>query len=233
MTRVPQPAGQRGSLKWIQQAINRHANILEDPIAKALQEGGRIVWKSPLEGDEFAEYRDGAFLEAIGQGKLAVPLSAFWPQRGPQWDALGTTTSGKVLLVEAKAHIGEICSPASAASGESRAIIERSLAATALHMGARNLKAPWIEAFYQLANRFAHLHFLRANGVEAWLILVNFVGDEEMNGPRSAAEWEAAYKVVYHVMGISSQNSLSRFIVHLCPSVSQLRRPIGCQPSLA
>lgn len=112
-------------------------------------------------------------------------------------------------------------------------MINKALAATALHIGAKNLKAPWIEAFYQLANRFAHLHFLRANGVEAWLILMNFVGDEEMNGPRSAAEWEAAYKIVYHVMGISSRNSLSPYIVHLYPSVSQLRHPIGCQPSLA
>ncbi len=222
MSRVPQPPGARGSLKWIQRAINCHPQVLNQQIA-ALGVTGSIGWKSPLKGDEYAEYRDGAFLNLIGHGDLNRSLSEFWPLRGPQWDALGITTSGKVLLVEAKAHIGEICSSGSGAGDESRRKIEVALAKTASWMAA-SPRAPWIETFYQLANRFAHLYFLRANNVKAWLILVNFVDDEDMNGPRSAAEWQAAYEIVSHVMGIPSKNRLGKYVLHLYPSVNQLRQ---------
>lgn len=230
MTRTPQPAGVRGSLKWIQRAINCRPEVLDEPIRAALKETGSIEWQSPLKSDDYAEYRDGAFLDRIGQGDLRTPLSNFWPERGPQWDALGTTSGGTALLVEAKAHIGEICSPPSQASGRSRIKIEEALAATASFMSAKHVKAPWVEAFYQLANRFAHLYFLRSNNVEAWLILVNFVDDEDMNGPRSASEWEAAYEVVYHVMGIPSRNRMRQFVLHVYPSVEKLRQHAEAEP---
>lgn len=225
MTRIPQPPGARGSLKWIQRAINSRPSLLDEPIAAALGETGSIVWKSPLKCDDYAEYRDGPFLDRIGLGELTDKLSQFWPSRGPQWDALATTASGHILLVEAKAHIGEICSPGSAASTTSRAKIEKALADTASYMGARKPNAPWVETFYQLANRFAHLFFLRENNVTAWLVLVNFIDDDDMKGPRSAAEWQAAYKIVSHVMGMPTPHRLGKYVLHLYPSVSQLREP--------
>ena len=57
-------------------------------------------------------------LDRVGHGELKEELKQFWPSRGPQWDALAISTSGKVLLVEAKAHVGEICSPEAKAKGE-------------------------------------------------------------------------------------------------------------------
>ncbi|HRO04833.1 MAG TPA: hypothetical protein PLS69_14635, partial [Terricaulis sp.] len=83
-------------------------------------------------------------------------------------------------------------------------------------------KAPWAEAFYQLANRLALLWFLRSRGQAAWLLLVNFVGDHEMKGPKSAAEWEAAYLVAWHVMGLPSRHPLSNYVLHLHPPVASL-----------
>jgi len=225
MERVEQPPGERGSLKWIQRAVNCHRDVFNQKIAASLRETGSIDWKSPLIDDDFAEYRDGAFLDRIGHSNLRGKLSCYWPSGGPQWDALATTTSGNVLLVEAKAHIGEICSSGSKSSGPSRLKIENALAATASYMGAKNPKAPWIETFYQLANRFAHLYFLRENKVKASLILVNFILDEEMEGPQSPAEWRAAYKIVSHVMGIPWPNRLSKHVLHLYPSVEQLPDP--------
>ena len=82
--------------------------------------------------------------------------------------------------------------------------------------------APWTDAFYQLANRLAHLYFLRKHKRKAWLVLVNFVGDGEMQGPASAAEWRAAYKVAWHVLGIPDQNPLQRYIVHIYPDVADM-----------
>ncbi|MER8802072.1 hypothetical protein [Mesorhizobium sp. M0998] len=221
MTRVRQPIGKRGSLKWIQHAVNRHPKILDSQITSLLGDTGQITWLSPRSDDDYAEYRDDAFLDLIGHRELQDRLAEFWPRRGPQWDALGKTSSGSILLVEAKAHIGEICSPGSSASALTRLIIERSLEATADGMGAKP-KAPWIEIFYQLANRYAHLNFLRTNGVNAWLILVNFIDDTEMNGPSSAAEWRAVYQIVDHVMGVPKRNPMGKFVLHIHPSVAEI-----------
>jgi hypothetical protein len=224
MTRVPQPQGARGSLKWIQRAVNSRPDLLDREIVSTLADSGAVEWLSPRAEDDYAEYRDKAFLNRIGYPELSDRLSEFWPRRGPQWDALGKTTRGTVLLVEAKAHVGEICSPGSGAGGEARLMIERALASAASHMVARP-KAPWIDTFYQLANRLAHLHFLRVNGVDAWLVLVNFIDDEEMNGPRGVAEWQAAYQVVHHVMGIPMRNPLGKFVLHIYPSIQEFEKP--------
>jgi hypothetical protein len=220
MSRVPQSAGQRGSLKWIQRAVNEHRDVLDAPLLAAL--GARhIHWRSPLAYDDFAEYRDGDFLKRLGLERLTAALKAFWPDRGPQWDALALSDGGDVLLIEAKAHIDELCSPPSAASEASRARIDAALAQTAGALDAAPRTA-WAETFYQLASRLAHLHFLRANGVPAWLVLVNFVGDADMGGPANAGEWEAAYRIVHHVMGLGARHKLARHVIHLYPDVRTL-----------
>ena len=87
------------------------------------------------------------------------------------------------------------------------------------HLGAQP-RAPWIDVFYQLANRVAHLYFLRENGEKAWLVLANFVGDREMHGPDSPTEWEAAYEVVWHVLGLRKNHPLSRYIIHVYPKAA-------------
>jgi hypothetical protein len=219
--RVAQPEGKRGSLKWIQRAVNANPSVLNNPILARIG-ATRIEWLSPLTSDNYAEYRDRQFLDRLELSHLHQKLRDFWPARGPQWDALGRSDADDVLLIEAKAHIDELCSPSSASTGESRARIEAALARTAGVLGAAP-RAPWIDVFYQLANRIAHLHFLRANGVKAWLVLVNFVGDSEMDGaPGSAAAWEAAYRVVHHVMGLGARHALARQIVHVYPGVAEL-----------
>jgi hypothetical protein len=95
---------------------------------------------------------------------LIVPLREFWPDRGPQWDALARSDKGHVLLIEAKAHIGEMLSPASGASPASKSQIEGAFARVIEDLAAKP-KAPWTECFYQYANRLAHLWFLKQNGV--------------------------------------------------------------------
>ena len=222
MVRVSQSVGERGSLKWIQKAINQSPSRKLDELILPELTGARcIAWSSPISSDDHAEYRDAAFLEKIGAPNLKADLSKFWPSRGPQWDALGRSDNDDVLLVEAKAHIAEICSPPTGARPVSLKTIEAALTETASHLGAKP-RAKWTEAFYQLNNRLAHLYFLRKHGVKAWLVLVNFVSDAEMQGPTSPREWEAAYKVVWHVLGIEARNPLSKYIVHVYPTVSDL-----------
>jgi hypothetical protein len=221
MTRTPQPQGTKGSLKWIQRTVNHRPEVLDRPILQAIGSASAIDWRSPLEDDGFAEYRDAAFLERVGLPELAQPLGEFWPRRGPQWDALGRADDGSILMVEAKAHIGELCSPPTQASGPARQRIAAALQETASYLQAKP-RAAWESCFYQLTNRLAHLYFLRRHGVPAWLVLVNFLQDGEMTGPATAAEWQAAYKVVWHVLGIPSRHRLERFIVEVYPDVREL-----------
>ncbi|MBB3981629.1 hypothetical protein GGR44_001276 [Sphingobium fontiphilum] len=220
--RSVQPEGKKGSLKWIQRAVNSRAASLEAPI---LDRTGAVFvdWRSPLAEDEFAEYRDAAFLERLGMVSLTAPLQEFWPSHGPQWDALARTDRGDILLVEAKAHIREMYSPASQASPGSLAKIMRALDETAEALGASANRAPWSKHFYQMANRLAHLHFFRSRDVPAWLVLVNFVGDEEMAGPRTQREWAAAYQVMWHVMGLGSRHPLARYIIDICAPIEELQ----------
>jgi hypothetical protein len=216
--RVAQPAGVRGSLKWIQRAVNDDSASFDPLVLGSLEGATRIDWLSPLREDGFAEYRDASFLSLIGRPDLAAALASFWPARGPQWDALGRSDAGHVLLVEAKAHVAELCSPGTQAAGDSRARIVRTLGEVADRLGAAPL-APWPDAFYQLANRIAHLWFLRENRVEACLLLVDFVGDADMRGPATEEAWDAAYLVANHVLGLGRPHPLSAHIRHVRPRV--------------
>ena len=124
-------SAKRGSQKWIQVAVNERPEVLGRAlqIASALTPSATVTWVSPL-ADRYAEYRDEAFLRRLGVELRSRPLSSFWPARGPVWDGLGRTSNDEYLLIEAKAHIAEMVSPASRASPASLAQIERALKET-------------------------------------------------------------------------------------------------------
>jgi len=220
MDGVRQPEGTKGSLKWIQIAVNDCPQVLNRAIAQATGIEVPVTWKSPLRQEGFAEYRDAAFLRQLDCKHLETALAEFWPQRGPQWDGLAITGSTR-LLVEAKSHIAEIFSPPSKAGETSRAQIIKALGETADFLGA-NPPVPWGAYFYQLTNRLAHLWFLRRNGVDAKLILLNFLDDKEQGGPVAVAEWEAAYHVASHVLGLPRRHKLSGAVAHVHLSIQDL-----------
>jgi hypothetical protein len=218
MARIAQPEGRKGSLRWIQRSVDEKWPSVERPILD--RTGAReIEWKSPLKADHYAEYRDAHFLDCLGLNDLTPALQQFWPQRGPQWDALAVTDLGHVLLIEAKAHIGEMCSPGTMASANSRQIIAERLTGCANKLGVKASASLWPDHFYQLANRLAHLDFLRSNGVPAFLVLVNFLNDADMDGPSSAEVWGAAYRVAFHVLGLPRRHALSPYVIEVFPDV--------------
>lgn len=221
--RAVQPLGTKGSLKWMQLAASRKAASLEQAILSRVENASRIDWVSPLEGDDFAEYRDSAFLQLLGLPHLEADLARFWPKGGPQWDALGKTDNGCALLVEAKAHIDEFCSSPSQASEASLEKIKASLVWAAMRMGVARMDAErWHRQFYQYANRLAHLVWLRSLGVDAYLVTVDFCCDDEMNGPSSSEAWEAAYATAEYALGIPKRHSHSRYILHVYPDVRSI-----------
>jgi hypothetical protein len=129
MSRAPQKQATRGSQKWLQLLVNQTPHLLDSAIAPhlSLSPTDKITWLSPLATDRHAEYRDETFLKKIEPPVAWLPLSDFWPVQGPQWDGLGRTSRGKSLLIEAQAHIPELLSPPTQATGRSRTVIRESL----------------------------------------------------------------------------------------------------------
>jgi hypothetical protein len=196
-----------GSQRWLQVAVNRKPQLL----TSALQRSGAIAsrisvkWLSPLHDDNFREYRDGTALEKTGIeiANLKKPLEQFWPARGPVWDALGITSDGHPLFIEAKAHIPEAATPPTkATAAASLDLINRSLA-EARQFYAPRATANWSNLFYQYANRLAHHYYLkRLNDIPSALVFLYFVNADDMLGPMSEEEWHGAVRLIHAVLGL-------------------------------
>ena len=224
MPRIPQPPGARGSLKWIQRAVNR-PQLLNQAIRTRLNLPGadEIEWCSPLEADAYAEYGDEAALERLQIPVLREPLQRFWPKRGPQWDALARCRD-RVILVEAKAHIPEVVSSPSKAQGHSRTRIRGRLNDVKRSLGAK-APADWSGTFYQYANRLAYLHWLRSHHVPAFLVSVYFTNAPDVPQPvTSAAEWNGALTVIRTYLGLGRQHPLKPFVIDVFVDVDEIRR---------
>jgi hypothetical protein len=175
MGRYPQKPDDHGSLRNIQILINVFPHVVSNELRKMtiVEPAENITWLSPIESDDYAEYRDDAFIKRLGLKDLQIPLSKFWLAGGPQWDGIGKTDRGKVFLVEAKAHIREaVSSPTGARSSDSTQLINASLKAVKEYIGSKSA-ADWSSLFYQYDNRLAHLYFLRVlNGINAYMIFL-------------------------------------------------------------
>lgn len=213
MGRFPQKAGTRGSLKWMQRLVNEKQEYLDEQIMEKLDlsENEEVTWLSPLLNDDYAEYRDKAFLDILDVELDDVPLEDFWPSMGPQWDGLAKTESGKLLLVEAKSHIPELISTCKAKNEKSVKKIKDALSETKKHLNI-DQKIDWVTRFYQYSNKLAHLYLLRElNHLPAYLVSIYFVNDEEMKGPKSIEEWRGALELLHSYMGLR-RHKLQRFM---------------------
>jgi len=179
-----------------------------------------IQWLSPLKGDDYSEYRDQEFLDLLGVKLEVKPLADFWPERGPQWDALGKSSSGKLFLVEAKSHIPELISTMQAKDEDSARKIHKNLQETMRFLGS-NAKIDWSYGFYQYVNRLAHLYLLTQNRLPAYLLFVYFINDFEMKGPTTIHEWKGAIKLLHSFLGIRT-HKLQNYVADLFIDVSQL-----------
>jgi len=201
-----------GSQLQIQTYVNRRRAQLDDAIRQAFPElaHAAIQWVSPLEEERFTEYRDEAFLNALSLTELPGLLAQFWPQGGPQWDALARvhwpeerSRPPGVLLAEAKSYPSEMYSTGSRATGaDSRARISESLSAARRWFGTDSGAADWDGLLYQFANRLAHLYWFRqCAGVEAWFAHVCFTGDP--HSPTPASVWRDAVSEAHKSLGLS------------------------------
>lgn len=216
MSIVKQPSNGKGSLKNIQLLVNSKSSLINAQIISVFPELSKhkITWVSPLSTDNFSEYRDDDFIVRVGLDKAKINLKSFWPNQGPQWDALAKTDKGAVILVEAKANVPEVVSPGTSASPASKRLITQSLEETKQYLGIKN-NIDWSGTFYQYTNRLAHLYYLRSKGVKAYLVNIYFTGDKSVNGPATKEEWEAALTVINKYLGLGSRYKLKKYCADL------------------
>jgi hypothetical protein len=215
----------KGSQYWIRRAVNEHHEEFGRQIANCV--GNSVLcpikWVSPL-GPTYRELRDREALSQLNIRTLPQrSLENFWPRRGPVWDALGRTNDGSLLLVEAKAHIGELASPRSKAGAKSAEQIAATMSEVRGFLAPRS-NSNWSNVFYQYANRLAALYLLRhLNGLKAHLVFVYFLNADEMKGPGTKNEWEAALRMLYAALELPRRNKLTSFIHNCFVDVTALR----------
>jgi hypothetical protein len=198
------PFASAGSQRWLQVSVERRPQLLDAAFREsgAIDGNETVTWKCPLKPD-YVEYRDGEALRCLGVNDLPRrPLAEFWPSRGPVWDGLGVSSSGKLILVEAKAHIPEAASPGTQAQGRSLEMIETALAEARAHY-APKATARWSGSLYQYANRLAFHYLLSVvNGLPSRLVFLDFYNATDVNGPETIGEWKGATRLIHALLGL-------------------------------
>lgn len=219
--------------------VREHANVLDTAIAEAFGWRDAVIdWRSPRQDDDYAEYYGQAFLDRLGVDELTMPLDEFWPKSGPRWDGLARTTDGKLILVEAKAHIDEAVDFRSKASPDALRRIEKRLdeAKSAFHA---SKDACWYAPLYQMANRLAHLNYLAGiNRKDAYLVFIDFAAAPDVPQPVFPDEWRGAIRLAHKCLGLKDSKLARRvatIIVDLKngngqPSAGAYALPRAAQP---
>lgn len=216
-----------GSQRWLQLAVNVQRRLVEEPLVGSLGSGSHspLEWLGPLHSSGYREYKDLDVLKALGAPiSVQHSLVEFWPRRGPAWDGLARSSSGELLLLEAKAHIPELASGRSQVAPESVGKITERLREVREFLAPKST-AEWAHTFYQYANRLAFLYFLRhVNQLPAHLVFVYFVNARDVRGPASRMEWESALSLMYAALGLPRRHPLSPYIHNIFIDAGELAR---------
>lgn len=191
--------------------VNHYAPVLDRAIRDAFGwRDAEMDWRSPRKDDDYAEYYDQAFLERLGVDTLTMSLEEFWPKSGPRWDGLARTADGKLILVEAKAHIDEAVDYRSKASPDALRRIETRLDEAKAAFRA-STDACWHMPLYQMANRLAHLHYLAGiNGKDAYLVFIDFANAPDVPEPVTCQEWQGAVRLAHKCLGLKDSKLARR-----------------------
>ncbi len=147
---------------------------------------------------------------------LKAKWRKFWPQTGnvQNWDAVAEIKFGKKrewLLIEAKAHLGEIRSSCGAKEHGGLPLIRRALSRTKADLGVDE-KCNWLRPYYQCCNRVAVLNFLLKNNVPSRSLFIYFIGDHGSSRricPKKKSEWTTELKVMEAHIGIPKDHAIT------------------------
>lgn len=216
-------------LRW----MGRHRRAFDTAVCKVLQKtDGPVDWLD-MEFNPSNPWPDRELkgLEFIGKTAALDKWKEEWPASGnsQNWDAVGWW-GNRPVLVEAKAHTGEIHSECGAKPNGGRPRIEQTLRDTALSLGMCDLSSSWMKPHYQFANRLAVLRFLHSHGYPARLVMIYFVGDRHFPScqpPQRVEDWTLPLATQKLEMGLPARHDLSPFIhelfLHVCEPVAWSR----------
>ena len=217
-------------LRW----MGRHRDALNRRVAEVLGEPSECVrWldfqtvKNPKPDRVGHREHDQEWLglDMLADSRaLQEEWAEFWPTGAGihNWDAVGWV-GDELLLVEAKAHTGEIKSDCGATSRRSVDKILRAFREVQVALGVA-LSRDWTREYYQFTNRLAALYFLHKQGVPAHLLFIYFTGDKPPKGvkdcPATDEGWRAALSEQARYVGLLPDHVLSGHIHKLFLPVS-------------
>ncbi|HMK77360.1 MAG TPA: hypothetical protein VK568_14425 [Thermodesulfobacteriota bacterium] len=208
-------------LRW----MGRHRKAFDVAVLSSIKREGSRIERLDFEfkqGEMWpdAELKGMDFLK--NKEALQKDWNEFWPVgRGIRnWDAVGWVSFDRIeelLLVEAKAHIGEIKTDCQAKHPESIKKIEESLGKVKNALGVPS-EIDWMKDYYQVTNRIAFLHFLHEQKIPSHLLFIYFIGDlcsAGRNSPQSEREWQPALETQKNHIGLPKGHSLENWIHEL------------------
>ena len=212
----------KGSLKHIRCYANDGSKCLSAavftaaPSLTAVAEGD-LLWVSPVADDEHIECWNEQFLQRLDLLAHLESFRGFWPFSGsgtPHWDALATvpTRLGPgVVMVEAKAHEGELVKPGdkTGAMGASLELIRESCEKARRFYGVSSDTPAWETSYYQVGNRLAHLYWMNQEAkVPTWLVWLFFTSDASVGVGLTAPEWHNRFEEVKAAVGLRRHHPL-------------------------
>ncbi|MBA3045575.1 MAG: hypothetical protein KKH41_04560 [Candidatus Thermoplasmatota archaeon] len=170
------------------------------------------------------------FLDGTDYEHVRKEWAKFWPQSGKSqnWDAVAKIKIDQEvywLLIEAKAHTGELRSDCGAISPESVRMIENALKETKRTFNI-DVSDDWTQCYYQYANRLAALHFLQKHDIPAKLLYIYFLGDlnprlaSNSFCPQTESEWHPFIKAENEHLGITHEIKARHGIYEIFVEVS-------------
>lgn len=207
-----------GSEFHLLRMLGRHRSAFTKEVCMAI--GGKVMvdwfdFPYSERRDEYfdREYTNLDFLENLGINSLLEneKYYEYWPNTGtPQnWDLVGKTTDGRIVLVEAKAHTKELESSTKAKVTGGLPKIEKAFNQVREGIGVTEY-SPWTQNYYQFANHLFTCWYLnKVRKISTVLLNVYFVGDERPDGclcPKTTLEWEEAIQKEYNYLGISTEH---------------------------
>ncbi len=209
--------------------LGRHRNLLDARVMDAVG-ATRISWldfgfDTTRESFPDMEIRALDFLPDYEEVKTA--WAAFWPQSGnpTNWDAVATATvdgGEEWILIEAKAHVGELASDCGAEKLSSVRLIRDALAQTKSFLGVLP-ERDWVHGYYQYCRHLTMLYFLVSHGIPAHLVNIYFTGDHRPDHfvcPRNTDEWAAVLRDQEEHVGLPASHPMSHRVHRLFLPVS-------------
>jgi len=213
-----------GSEYQMMRFLGHHKKELEKIIKNSTPLDGKFEWLDfPYNSNRLSLDGEYVGINFLGNEKkfdeIEKKWKEFWPQRGNKqnWDAI-LMNNGKIILIEAKAHIKEIMQSCGA-KGESRQQIREAFEATKYYFKMTS-DSDWLKHYYQLANRLAFVYFLFTCGISARILNVYFLNGykirkkingrikvQENKSVRSIKEWEETIKQEYNYLGINNSSA--------------------------